>query len=125
MSNAAAVIALLDQLGFASDQIASALAPFEGAARRQQELFRDQRFCLLDDYGHHPAEIEATLKAVRELGGRRLLVAFQPHRFTRTQHLLKQFSNCFKQADQLWVAEVYAASELEIPGVNGLRLAEL
>ena len=123
LSNAAAVIALLHQLGFAPVEIARAIAPFGGAARRQQELFRDARFRVFDDYGHHPAEIEATLRAFKSLGGRRLLVAFQPHRFTRTQKLLQKFATCFKAADRLWITEVYAASEVEIEGVNGGRLA--
>jgi len=123
VSNACAVVALLHHLGFEPAQIAAAVAPFQGVARRQQELFRDRRFCLLDDYGHHPAEIQATLQALKELRGRRLLVAFQPHRFTRTHHLLDQFATCFSGADRLWITEVYAASEAEIAGVNGERLA--
>ena len=122
ISNAGAVIALLHHLGYAASDIAAAIAPFTGAARRQQELFCDQRFQVFDDYGHHPAEIEATLKAFKGLGARRLLVAFQPHRFTRTQHLLKQFSTCFQEADRLWVTEVYAASETQIAGINGALL---
>ncbi len=124
LSNAGAVIALLHQLGYAPAAIAGAIADFTGAARRQQELFGDSRFRLFDDYGHHPAEIEATLKAFRALRPRRLLVAFQPHRFTRTRFLLNQFATCFKAADYLWVTEIYAASEPEIAGVNGALLAE-
>src|SRR5207247_7975832 len=72
---------------------------------------------------HHPNEIAATLKALKSLGARRLLVAFQPHRYTRTQHLLKEFASCFAEADKLWLSEVYAASEPEIPGVDGALLA--
>jgi UDP-N-acetylmuramate--L-alanine ligase/UDP-N-acetylenolpyruvoylglucosamine reductase len=124
VSNAGAVVALLHQLGFAPGDIARAIAGFTGAARRQQELFRDDRFRVFDDYGHHPAEIEATLSAFQGLGPRRLLVAFQPHRFTRTRFLLSQFATAFKAADRLWLAEVYAASEPEIAGVNSARLAE-
>ena len=124
VSNCAAVIALLHQLGFPPADIARAIAPFRGAARRQQELFSDARFRLFDDYGHHPNEIVATLRALKGLGCRRLLVAFQPHRYTRTQHLLKEFAACFGDADKLWLTEVYAANEPEIPGVNGAWLAE-
>lgn len=124
VSNTGAVVALLHQLGFDTAAIARAIAPFNGAARRQQELFRDTRYRVFDDYGHHPSEIRATLQALKELGGRRLLVAFQPHRYTRTQLLLAQFASCFAAADQLWITEVYAASEPEISGVNGARLAE-
>jgi hypothetical protein len=123
-SNASAVVALLHRLGHGPEQIAAAMEGFSGAARRQELLFADGRFRVYDDYGHHPTEIEATLRALKGLPHRRLLVVFQPHRFTRTQALLERFATCFKQADRLWLTEVYAASEEEIPGVSGLRLAE-
>jgi UDP-N-acetylenolpyruvoylglucosamine reductase len=123
LSNCAAAIALLHQLGFSPAAIAGAIAPFHGAIRRQQELYADARFRLFDDYGHHPNEIAATLKALKSLRPRRLLVAFQPHRYTRTQHLLKEFASCFAGADKLWLSEVYAANEPEIPGVDGMLLA--
>jgi UDP-N-acetylenolpyruvoylglucosamine reductase len=124
ISNAGAVIALLHRLGYAPEQIAPAIADFTGAARRQQEIFSDARFRVFDDYGHHPAEIEATLKAFKSLGARRLLVAFQPHRYTRTQALMNEFATCFGQADLLWVTDIYAASEPEIPGVASAKLVE-
>lgn len=124
ISNAGSVIALLHRLGYAPEQIARAIADFTGAARRQQELFSDARFRVFDDYGHHPAEIQATLQAFKSLGARRLLVAFQPHRFTRTQSLMSEFATCFGRADKLWVADIYAASEPEIPGVTSAKLVE-
>lgn len=124
VSNAAAVVALLHQLGFTPDNIARALASFTGAARRQQELFGDTDFRVFDDYGHHPSEIRATLRAMKALSPRRLLVAFQPHRYTRTRLLLQQFAAAFAAADRLWLTEVYAAGEAEIPGVNSAVLAE-
>jgi len=124
ISNAAAVITLLHQLGYPAQQIAGALFSFRGAARRQQEVFRDDRFRIFDDYGHHPAEIEATIKAMYKLGPRRLLVAFQPHRYTRTRQLLKQFASCFKGADLLWITDIYSANEAEIPGVSSEKLVE-
>ena len=124
ISNAGSVIALLHRFDYAPDAIACAIAGFTGAARRQQELFSDARFRVFDDYGHHPAEIQATLQAFNSLGARRLLVAFQPHRFTRTQALMSEFATCFGQADKLWVADIYAASEPEIPGVTSERLVE-
>lgn len=124
VSNAAAVVAMLHGIGFEPQRIAQAIEAFTGAARRQQCLFEDERFRIIDDYGHHPAEIRAVLRGVKELGGRRLLVAFQPHRYTRTQHLMEQFATCFGEADMLWLAEIYAASEPAIPGVSSARLAE-
>jgi UDP-N-acetylmuramate--alanine ligase len=123
ISNAVAVIAFLHRNGFAPDFIARALETFEGANRRQQMLFADDDIRIFDDYGHHPCEIRATLSALRENFGSRLLVAFQPHRYTRTQHLLNEFAECFEEADLLWITEVYAASEQPIPEVNGQALA--
>jgi UDP-N-acetylmuramate--alanine ligase len=123
VSNATAVIGLLHKFGFSPMDIARAIAGFGGAARRQQVLLADSRFQVIEDYGHHPAEVEATLAALKAFAPGRLLVAFQPHRYTRTQRLLPQFAKCFKQADRLWITEIYAASEPEIDGVNGAQLA--
>jgi UDP-N-acetylmuramate--L-alanine ligase/UDP-N-acetylenolpyruvoylglucosamine reductase len=123
VSNAAAVVALLHQLGFTPSSIAHAIASFRGAARRQQELYADEHCRIFEDYGHHPNEIRATLCALRGLKPRRLLVAFQPHRFTRTQYLWREFATCFSGADRLWLAELYPASEPEIPGINSGFLA--
>ena len=124
MSNAGAVVALLHQLGYGPGPIAAAISGFRGAARRQEEVFCDARFRVFDDYGHHPAEIQATLQALRRLEPRRLLVAFQPHRFTRTQHLQTEFTGCFRACDRLWLTEIYAASEPPIPGVTSAHLAQ-
>lgn len=124
VSNAAGVAALLHTLGYAAGEIAEAMAPFRGAARRQQELYRDMQVRVFDDYGHHPEEIETTLRALKGLAKGRLLVAFQPHRYTRTQHLLGKFATAFKRADVLWINEIYAASEPPIPGVDGQLLAD-
>ncbi len=124
VSNVGAVIALLHEQGFSAPAVAAAVAGFRGAARRQQRLWADGRFQVFDDYGHHPAEIQATLRALRGLGPRRLLVAFQPHRYTRTQHLFEQFAAAFDEADQLWITDIYAASERPISGVTSARLVE-
>jgi UDP-N-acetylmuramate--alanine ligase len=78
----------------------------------------------VDDYGHHPAEIRATLDAARGCGFRRLLVLFQPHRYTRTQHLWDDFCRAFNQADILVLTEIYAAGEAPIEGISGERLAD-
>lgn len=124
VSNAGAVVAFLHQLGHAPQAIAKAIAGFRGASRRQELLFEDGRFRLYDDYGHHPVEIRATLRAFRELGGRRLLVAFQPHRYTRTHRLMADFARAFGDADLLWLAEIYPASEPALPGVTSAALGE-
>ncbi|MCX8157424.1 MAG: UDP-N-acetylmuramate--L-alanine ligase [Verrucomicrobiae bacterium] len=124
LSNAAAVIAMLHQLGYPAEDIARVLAGFRGAARRQQCLYRDERCAVYDDYGHHPNEIRLTLQAMRSLSPQRLLVAFQPHRYTRTQKLVEQFATCFQGADRLWLLPIYPASEPPIPGVDSEWLAQ-
>jgi UDP-N-acetylmuramate--alanine ligase len=78
----------------------------------------------MDDYGHHPTEIKATLAAVRDVWKGRVIVAFQPHRYTRTKALLDQFVTSFNEADMLIVTEIYAASEEKIEGITGSALAE-
>jgi UDP-N-acetylmuramate--L-alanine ligase len=124
VSNATAVVAVLDKMGYTPEKIAEAIAPFAGARRRQELLWTDGQSRIFDDYGHHPREIAATLSALKPAGEGRLLVAFQPHRYTRTQHLLEQFAGCFGTADLLWITGIYAASESPIAGVSGEALTE-
>ena len=80
---------------------------------------------VIDDYGHHPTEIQATLKAVRSGWNRRLVVLFQPHRYTRTRDLLKEFSSSFNQVDSVVVTDIYPAGEKEIEGIHGKVLVSL
>lgn len=124
VSNATAVVAALHEMGYAPERIAEAIAPFMGARRRQELLWDNGQCRVFDDYGHHPREIAATLSALKSLGTGRLLVAFQPHRYSRTQHLLEQFAGCFGAADLLWITGIYAASETALAGVSGEALAE-
>jgi len=79
---------------------------------------------VVDDYGHHPAEVEATLDAAQRGFDRRVVVAFQPHRYTRTQALFEDFTRCFNKADLVILTEVYPAGEQPIPGASGQALAE-
>jgi UDP-N-acetylmuramate--alanine ligase len=79
---------------------------------------------VIDDYGHHPTEIRATLAAARHCGFKRVHVIFQPHRFTRTRDLLEQFGAAFNDADTVSVLDVYAASEAPLPGITGERVAQ-
>jgi len=78
---------------------------------------------VIDDYGHHPTEIKATLAAARSCGFRKVHVAFQPHRYTRTRDLIEEFTSAFEDADSLFVLDIYAASEKPIEGVSGEALA--
>ena len=119
---AAATIGLDLEIPFAT--IARALAGFSGVHRRFQVKGEVNGILVVDDYGHHPAEIKATLGAAKGGFTRRLLVAFQPHRYTRTHHLFPEFLTSFYQADIVAVTDIYPAGEAPIPGVHARELAE-
>jgi UDP-N-acetylmuramate--alanine ligase len=121
--NATAAVAIARQLGVAEDKIAEGLSGFRGVDRRFQVRGQARGVTVVDDYGHHPTEIRATLAAARECGYRKIHVVFQPHRFSRTLDLLDQFAGAFRDADSLTVLPIYAASEEPIPGVTGEALA--
>ena len=122
--NATAAIAVGVGLDVAPDAIRSALAEFRGVDRRFQLRGCAGEISVIDDYGHHPTEIRATLAAARQCGYGRVHVVFQPHRYTRTQDLADQFAASFADADSLFVLDIYAASEPPIAGVTGERLAQ-
>jgi len=119
VSNALAAVAVADQLGLPFDKVAAALATFTGANRRFERKHDANGIVVVDDYAHHPTEIRATIAAARTLGFARVLVAFQPHRYTRTQALCAEFATAFAGADKLFLTDVYAASEKPIAGING------
>jgi UDP-N-acetylmuramate--alanine ligase len=122
--NATAAVAIARQLEVSEDKIAEGLNRFRGVDRRFQERGVARGVTVVDDYGHHPTEIRATLAAARECGFRRIHVVFQPHRYTRTFDLMDQFGGAFQDADTLAVLPIYAASEEPIPGVTAERLVE-
>jgi UDP-N-acetylmuramate--alanine ligase len=122
--NAAAAAAVALSLNVPADLIRAGLEKFSGVGRRFEVKGVYAGVTLIDDYGHHPAEIRATLEAARGCGYKRLLVLFQPHRYTRTQFLWDDFCRAFNDADVLVLTEIYAASEHPIEGVTGERLAE-
>jgi UDP-N-acetylmuramate--alanine ligase len=126
--NALAVIAVADELEVPLNVTRDAIASFHGVQRRftvvGQPAFKGKDVMVIDDYGHHPAEIEATLDAAQRGFDRRVVVAFQPHRYTRTQSLFDEFLRAFNKADVLLVTEVYPAGEKPIPGATGQALAE-
>ncbi|HXH86632.1 MAG TPA: cyanophycin synthetase, partial [Nitrospira sp.] len=125
VSNALAAIAVGVELEVPVDLIRKALAAFTGVERRFHFRGEANGIMVVDDYGHHPTEIKATLAAARQgWGERRLVVIFQPHRYSRTRDLLNEFTQAFTDADQLILTEIYAASEQPIPGVSGAKLAE-
>ena len=122
--NAMAVVALATELGLAFVKITKALASFRGARRRFESKLQNDDFQIFDDYGHHPTEIKATLEMARGVGRERVVVMFQPHRYSRTQALRNQFGEAFDAADLVYITDVYPASELPIPGVSGNTIVE-
>ncbi|HUA99452.1 MAG TPA: UDP-N-acetylmuramate--L-alanine ligase [Terracidiphilus sp.] len=122
--NATAAVAIAHQLEVPAEKIAEGLRQFRGVDRRFQKHGEARGVAVVDDYGHHPTEIRATLAAARACGYRRIFVVFQPHRYTRTQDLLDEFAGAFRDADSVVVLPIYAASEEPIPGVTAERLAE-
>jgi len=123
-SNALAVIALASEMGLPFEKIAEALESFSGARRRFEIRYKTEYNIVVDDYGHHPTEIAATVATARTGGWERILAMFQPHRYTRTQALREEFGKAFGGVDYLAVTEVYAASEKPIPGISGLTITE-
>ncbi|MBX3275568.1 MAG: UDP-N-acetylmuramate--L-alanine ligase [Sandaracinaceae bacterium] len=122
--NTLAVIAVADELSVPLETTRRALASFGGVARRFTIVGEHAGVTIVDDYGHHPAEVQVTLEAAQRAYGRRLLVAFQPHRYSRTHHLFEELTRAFNRADVLLLADVYAAGEAPIEGATSERLAE-
>jgi len=121
--NALAAISVGLELGLSFATIAEGLIGFGGIQRRFQIKYDQDDIMVVDDYGHHPTEIIATLNAARSGWEKRLVVIFQPHRYSRTQALYQEFMTAFNESDHLVVMDVYAASEDPIPGVEGRDLA--
>ena len=124
VSNALAAIAIGIELEIPVDLIRKGLAAFTGVERRFHLRGEAGGIMVVDDYGHHPTEVKATLAAAKQGWERRLVVLFQPHRYTRTRDCIEDFAHAFDQADQVFVTEVYAAGEPPIPGVSGAKLVE-
>jgi UDP-N-acetylmuramate--alanine ligase len=122
--NATAAVAIARQLDVPVGKIAEGLRSFRGVDRRFQTRGVARGVMVVDDYGHHPTEIRATLAAARECGPGKLHVVFQPHRYSRTADLMDEFSGAFADADSVVVLPIYAASEEPIPGVTAERLVE-
>jgi UDP-N-acetylmuramate--alanine ligase len=121
--NALATCAVAHELGIPFVRTQEALASFQGVQRRFTVRGEERGILVVDDYGHHPAEIRATLAGARaSFPSRRLVVAFQPHRYSRTRDLLGEFATAFNDADVLVLADIYAAGEEAIPGVSAEKL---
>jgi UDP-N-acetylmuramate--alanine ligase len=122
--NATAVIAVALELEIKLEAIREGIAAFTGVDRRFQIRGEARGVTVIDDYGHHPTEIRATLAAAQLCKFHRIHAVFQPHRYTRTQHLMDEFAKSFHQADVVYVLDIYAASEQPIEGITGRALAE-
>jgi UDP-N-acetylmuramate--alanine ligase len=122
--NAMAAIAVAMELEVKPDVIREGLATFSGVDRRFQKRGEVRGITVVDDYGHHPTEIRATLDGARLCGFRRIHVLFQPHRYSRTFHLMDEFARSFFQADSVFVMDIYAASEKPMEGVTAQSLAD-
>jgi UDP-N-acetylmuramate--alanine ligase len=119
-----AAVAIAMELEVSPDVAREALAAFTGVDRRFQLRGKERGITVVDDYGHHPTEIRATLDGARLCGFERIHALFQPHRYTRTYHLMDEFARCFHQADTVFVMDIYAASEKPIEGVSAESLVE-
>ena len=122
--NALAAIALADTCGAEFPHIARALSTFAGAKRRFETKYLSADYRIVDDYGHHPSELTATLQTARSLKPKRLVVLFQPHRYTRTQALAEDFGKVLQAADLVFISDVYPASEKPIDGISGQTLVD-
>ncbi len=122
--NTLAAIAIADELEVPLDVMKESLSTFHGVARRFSVIDVVNRVTLIDDYGHHPAEIRATLDAARRAFDQRIVVAFQPHRFSRTRQLFDDFTRAFNVADAVFVTDIYPAGEKPIEGVSAERLSD-
>lgn len=123
--NALGAIGVALSAGIPVEAAFEGLRKFDGVGRRFEHKGKRNGVLVIDDYGHHPAEIEATLQTAREcFPDQKIVVVFQPHRFSRTQALFGDFCKVFNEVDQLYLTEIYAASESPIPGVSGMSLAQ-
>lgn len=124
VQNALAAIAVGHELGVEFARIASALRAFRSVRRRFEILVSDGPITVVDDYAHHPTAVRATIAAARQYHRGELVVAFQPHRYTRTAFLAREFADALRDADRIYLAPVYAASEPAIPGVSERSIGE-
>jgi UDP-N-acetylmuramate--alanine ligase len=124
VQNAMAAVAVGLELDLSAEDIRRGLDCFHGVDRRFQIKGEFEGITIVDDYGHHPTEIRATLEAARLWGAKRVIAIFQPHRYTRTQFLMDDFAQSFQAADRVDVLDIYPAGEKPIPGVTSQRLVE-
>ena len=124
VSNALGVIALATELGIPFEKIAKSLGTFRHARRRFEIKYQSDRFLLVDDYAHHPTEIRATLATARSAGRKRVLTMFQPHRYSRTKALRREFGGAFDDADHVRRDRRLRRERAALPGITGQTIAD-
>lgn len=124
VSNTLAAISISHEAGLDWNIIQKGLLNFQGVGRRLEKVFEKGSFLVMDDYGHHPTEVKATISTIRKIETRPLCVVFEPHRFSRTQNFWKEFQSCYEGADEIFIAPIYAASEKPIDGVTSEALVQ-
>lgn len=122
VSNALAAISISHEAGLSWEALKKGAAQFHGVGRRLEKIWQKDSFVVIDDYGHHPTEIKATVSALKKVDNRPLCVVFEPHRFSRTQNFWKEFQESFDGTDELFITPIYAASEKPIPGITSEAL---
>jgi UDP-N-acetylmuramate--alanine ligase len=124
VSNTLAAISISHEAGLHWDVIQKGILSFQGVGRRLEKLYEKNSFVVIDDYGHHPTEIKATISTLKKIDSRPLCVVFEPHRYSRTQNFWKEFQECFEGADELYITPIYAASEHPLQGISSEALVE-
>lgn len=118
ISNTLAAISISHETGLDWEVIQKGLLSFQGVGRRLEKLHENKSFVVIDDYGHHPTEVKATISTLRKVDPRSLCVVFEPHRYSRTQNFWNEFQDCFEGADEIYITPIYAASEKPIEGIT-------
>jgi UDP-N-acetylmuramate--alanine ligase len=124
VSNTLAAIAISHEAGLSWETIQQGLLLFQGVGRRLEKIYEKNSFLVIDDYGHHPTEVRATVSALKNVDSRPLTVIFQPHRFSRTQNFWEEFQHCFNGVEELFLLPIYAAGEKPIDGITTENLVE-
>lgn len=125
VANTLAAMAISHEAGLQWEVILNGVSAFQGVGRRLEKLFESRNFLVIDDYGHHPTEVMATVRALVNVDNRPLCVIFEPHRYSRTRNFWKEFQECFDGANDLYIAPIFPASERPIPGITSEKLVQI